>query len=333
MALNILDTTYSGTYAPDMIMLEMFGMDTVEKGLVYPKGDIKKQHTIDRLDIDKVLTPRQANPTDSGTNGFTIDGRVLVPKDVQVYKQFNPRDLEANQVAELLSTTILAREVPATLESYMMQALLNRSAESLEKCLWQGSTNYQGLYTEADEKFQLQFFDGFMKLFVNDPLVNLSTVSPAVITVSNIPTILNDLLTQATVKRKAMMSKKSRFKNLKFICSPKTGDIYGQFLTTATTFKGNPLDAAFISPWRGFTVETVAGMPDDTIIFCHADQTSASNLWVGMNSTQDWELKMQRVENKSEEFFMLGKWKYCVQYGWGQEIFMFTTLTAASFTS
>jgi len=330
--LNIVDTSYSGTYAPNMIMLEMFGLDTVEKGLVYVKSDIKKQATIPRIDVNNTLSPNQANPTDDGdTNGFVIDGRLLVPLDLQARQTFNPRDFEEDQYAEALSNTILAREVPATVESYMTQAFLNRSAESVETGIWQGSTAYLGHYGRDDAKFQLQYFNGFLQQFVNDAAINLSSISPVTITTSNILTILNDLIQQCTIKRKAMITDKKRFEKLKFIMSPTTGDIYGQALTTGTTYKGNRLDAPYISPWRGYLVETVAGMADNTIIFCRADESVNSNLWVGCNSTQDWQLEIKRVNNGNENFYILAKWKYCVQYGWSQEIFMYTTLTAANF--
>lgn len=332
MALNIQDTSYSGTYAPYMIMLEMFGLDTVEKGLVYVKSDIKKKATIPRLDVNNTLSPRQANPTDDGdSNGFVVDGRVLIPQDLQARITFNPRDFEQDQYAEILSNTILAREVPATVESYMTQAFLNRSAESVEKGIWQGSTAYQGHCSRDEANYQIQYFDGFMKQFVSDSAINLSSISPVTITTSNILPILNDLIQQVATKRKAMITDKKRFEKLKFIMSPNTGDIYGQALTTGTTFKGNRLDAAYISPWRGYLVETVAGMPDNTIIFCHADETVNSNLWIGCNSVEDWQLEIKRVNNGNENFYILAKWKYCVQYGWAQEIFMYTTLTAANF--
>lgn len=335
MAFDIVDKSYSGTYAAEIIMLSLFGMDTVEKNLVFVKGDIAKQHTIPRMNIKNVLTPRQSDPVDSGVNGFTIDGRVLIPQDMQVYKEFNPRDFEDDQYAEELESTIINRSVPASIEDKMMQLLMNRAGESIETSIWQGSTDYRGVYTENDDKYQLQFFDGFMKMFVNDPLINLSTISPVAITTLNIQTILDDLLGQVAIKKKAMITDKLRFQRLKFTMSPVTGDIYGRSLTTGTTYKGNQLSAAEITPWRGYKVETVAGMPDNTIILCHADGSSSSNsnLWVGMNSESDWTLKLDRVNAKSENWFMLGKWKYCVQYGWAEEIFMYTTLTAANFTA
>lgn len=332
MALNIVDQSYSGTYAPYLIRQAVYGMDTVKKGIVYVKSGIKKLHTIDRIDLKNPLTPRQANPTDSGLNGFTIDGRTLIPKDVQAIKIINPRDFETSQLAEQLSNTILAREVPADIQTQMVQLLLNRCAEQFENGLWMGSEAFQGSYTEADARYQIQYFNGFLQQMVNDPLINLSSVTPAVITNLNVLTIMNDLIAQATTKKKALITDEFTFRDMKFMISATTCTLYGEALTTGTSFKGNPFDTGYITPWRGYKVERIAGMPDNTIIFCRAtEDPQISNLWVGMNSQQDWDLKIARVAPLSEEFGILGKWKWCVNYGWGEEIFMFTTLAKADF--
>ena len=48
-----------------------------------------------------------------------------------LYTEFNPRDFEAHWLAEQLSPTLLARELPVTAENYMMQIGLNRMFEQL----------------------------------------------------------------------------------------------------------------------------------------------------------------------------------------------------------
>lgn len=58
----------------------------------------------------------------------------------------------------------------------------------------------------------------------------------------------------------------------------------------------------------------------------------SSNLYVGMNSTEDNQLKLMRLQNNSELFFLKGLMKYDVQYGFSKQIFLYTTLTAADFT-
>lgn len=332
MAFNIVDTSYSGTYSEYFLMQATYGMDTVKKGLVAVIGDIKKQHTIARLDYKNPLKKRMATPTTNNANPFTMDGRLLIPGSVDIYEEFNPRDLESNQIAPQLSETVLAREVPQTLQSQMVQLVLNRAGEQYETGLWQGSTDYQTLTDETDPRYQLQFFDGFLKRMVNDPLVNLSTISPVTITTSNIFNIMDDLLKEATKKVKGLVTDPERYSRMKYIMSPLTEAIYTEALRTGVTFKGIALSTGYTAPWAQYAVEGVSGMADNTILFLRStDEEGISNLYVGMNSMKDWELRLMRVSNASELFFIQGKFKWDVNYGWGQEVFMYTTLTPNSF--
>jgi hypothetical protein len=331
MAFNIADQSYSGTYSQYFIMKATYGMETVRKGLVNIVDGIKKQHTIARLDYINPLKPRMAVPVATNANPFNLDGRLIIPQSVDVYEEYDPRDLEQNQLAEQLSTTVLDRMVPAGFQSQLVQMVLNRSMEQYENCTWMGSLAYAGKVADTDPRYQLQFFNGFMQRFVNDPLINLSSVSPAIINGSNVTTIMDDLIIQATTKKKALISDEFRFVRLKFLMSPNTGSIYQQYLRGAS-FKGNPFDVGYIAPWGGYAVETLSGVPDNTILFLRAvDEPMVGNLYVGMNSMSDWQLKVMRTANANETFFIQGKWKWDIQYGWPEEIFMFTTLTAASF--
>jgi len=332
MGISILDTSFSGTYAPYLIKRAMYGMDTLKKGICYVESGIKKLHTIDRLDLENPLSPRQETPTDDGQNPFVIDGRTLIPQDVQAYRVINPRDFEVSQLGLQLADAILARQIPVELATQLFTVLLGRSAEQLENGIWVGSTAYQGHYTSSDERYQVQYFNGFIQQMVNDPLINLSTISPVAITTSNILTILDDLVSEASRLVKALITDERTFQDMKFLMSAKTYNIYGQALRTGTTFKGNSLDASSAGRWGGYEVVRIAGMPDNTVLFCRAtDDAERSNLWVGMNSQKDWDLRVDQVTNNSESYFMLAKWKWCVNYGWPQEIFMYTTLTEASF--
>lgn len=331
MAFDVQDVSYSGRYSSHFITPALYNMDTINKGLCHIVGDIGKMYTIGRIDYKNPLKPNEAVPTTDNDNPFILDGRTLIPKSVEVYEEYNPRDLEQNQLADRLSTTILDREVPQDLQSQMIQLLLNRTAEKYEDHLWMGSLDYAGV-AKSDPRFQLQFFDGWMRRMVNDPLVNLSTVSPVAITANNIFTIMNDLKSEATKKKKGLVTEKDRFRKMKYLMSPLSAEIYTEALATGTSFKGIALDVGYLPKWAGYTVESVAGMPDDTILFLRAtDEFDNTNLFAGCNSMEDWQVKNQRTLPKNETFFILAKFKWDVQYGWGDEIFMYTTLTAADF--
>ena len=326
MSLQINDTTYSGTYASYFWLPATFGMDTIQKGSVYVKDGIKKKHTIDRMDFSTPLQERAATPTSSGD--FTITGRVLNPADIMLYTEFNPRNFEDSFVAEQLSKTLLAREVPVTVESYMMQIALNRAMEQVETMIWQGSTSYTAPIGSAGNG-QLKFFDGFLKKMVTDSAVH-KVASPTTLTSSNILAAMDSLITLTATNKKSLLSRSSRFERLKFFVSVNTEQLY-QTAALNLTFKGQQFNSGQALPYKGYQVVTLAGLPDNTILFCEGLADTSSNLYVGMNSTEDNQLQLQRLQNNSELLFLKGFMKYDVQYGFSEEVFLYTTLVAADF--
>lgn len=336
MALVINDTTYAGTFASYFWLPATFDMDTIQKGVVYVQDGIKKQHTIGRVDFANPLQPRQATPTTSGT--FTVDGRVLSPKDLMVYTEFNPRDYEAHWLAEQLSPTLLARELPVTAENYMMQIGLQRAFEQVELGLWMGSTTYTAQPGTAGNG-QICFFDGFLKKMINDAAVN-QVSSPAPLTAAatgggftNIADALNALLTLAATTVKALLSRPKRYERMKFLVSINTEQIWETFLTTSLTFKGVNTTERGINKFKGYDIVALAGMPDNTIVFCESLADTSSNLYVGMNSAEDNNLQLMRLQNNSEMFFLKGLMKFDVQYGFSNQVFLYTTLTSGTFTA
>lgn len=336
MSLVINDTSYAGTFASYFWLPATFEMDTIKKGAVYVQDGIKKSHTIGRIDFANPLQPRTATPVTGGT--FTIDGRVLSPLDVMLYTEFNPRDFEQHWLAEQLSPTLLARELPVTAENYMLQLALNRAMEQLEIGLWMASTTYTAAPGSTGNG-QLVFFDGFLKKMVNDAAV-LKVASPLPLSaavsgggVYNIVDAMNALIALCATNKKALLARANRYNRLKFFVSINTEQIYQTFLTTSLTFKGINTTDKGINKFKGYEIVPLAGMPDDTIVLTEGMDDTGSNLYVGMNSQEDNNLQLSRLQANSELFFLKGLMKYDVQYGFSDQIFLFTTLTSGSFTA
>lgn len=336
MALVISDTAYAGTFASYFWLPATFGMDTIQKGAVYVQDGIKKSHTIGRVDFANPLQPRTATPTTGGT--YTIDGRSLTPLDIMFYTEFNPRDFEQHWLSEQLSPTLLARELPVTAENYMLQIGLNRALEQIENAIWMGSTTYTAAAGSTGNG-QLKFFDGFLKKMVNDSAI-YQVASPLTLSaaassgsVYNIADAFNALLVLVATNKKALLSRPTRYERMKFLVSVNTEQIWQTFITTSLTFKGVNTTDRGINKFKGYEIVPLAGFPDDTILFCESLDDTSSNLYVGMNSTEDNQLQLQRLQANSELFFLKGLMKYDVQYGFSEQIFLFTTLTTGSFTA
>lgn len=336
MSLVINDTAYAGTFASYFWLPATFGMDTLQKGVAYVQDGIKKTHTIGRVDFANPLQARVATPSSSGD--YTIDGRSLTPSDMMLYTEFNPRDFEQHWLAEQLSPTLLARELPVTAENYMLQMGLNRAFEQVETGIWMGSTTYTAAPGTAGNG-QLVFFDGFLKKMVSDVAVK-KVASPLPLSaaassgaVYNIADAFNALLALVAINKKALLSKASRYQRLKFIVSVNTEQIYETFLTTSLTFKGVNTTERGINKFKGYEIVALAGVPDDTIIFTESLDDTSSNLYIGMNSMEDNALQLQRLQANSELFFLKGLMKYDVQYGFSDQVFLFTTLVAGDFNA
>lgn len=336
MALTISDASYAGTFASYFWLPATFGMDTIQKGGVYVQDGIKKAHTIGRVDFAQPLQPRTATPTTSGT--FTVDGRVLTPQDLMVYTEFNPRDYEQHWLAEQLSPTLLARELPVTAENYMMQIGLSRAFEQIELGLWMGSTTYTATPGTAGNG-QICFFDGFIKKMLSDsavqkvasPFTLVSTASDG--SHYNVADAFSALLKLVATTKKALLSRPTRYQRMKFFVSINTEQIWYDFITTTQVYKGINTTEQGINRYKGYEIIALAGMPDDTILFTEGLDDVSSNLYVGMNSAEDNSLQLMRLQNNSELFFLKGLMKFDVQYGFSEQTFLFTTLTTGSFNA
>lgn len=335
--LVINDTAYAGTVAPYFVLPALFSFDSVVKKVVYLKDGIKKKHTIPTMDFSGALQPRTATPTQSGGN-LTISSRELDPQDAMAYQEMNPRNFEVHWDSENLTQTLLTRQLPPTAENYIMLLLLGRSFEQFEIMTWQGSVQYQNNINVPqfdspgvpNPYYQIQFADGYLKRMVNDSAVY--SVSGAVtITISNIVSAaLNPLYNLLVTNNKGLLSQDPQRKRLKFNMSYATKALYEQYLTTQP-FKGNDPTNAGLNTYLGWECVGLAGMPDNTIVFTESMSTPEGNLWVGLNSISDENFMLARLVPNSELFFFKMLMKIDVNYGRSEKVFLYTTLTSASF--
>jgi hypothetical protein len=328
----INDTSYSGTYAPNFILPAIFGMDSVNKGVVYVKDGIKKTHTIGRIDFTQPWQPRTATPSESGGD-IVVDGRPITPLDLMLYQEFNPRDFESHFLSEQLSPTLLDRTLPATFENYLTGLIVGRALEQAENMVWTGSLNYANNpnISKTDSRFQLQFFDGLLRKMIADASV-FQVPSPVALTSVNIGTALMALYQNCATNNKALITNAKKYERMKFLVSVNTCLLYEDFLTNSS-FKNNNTTEKGIMKYKGFEVVALAGLPDNTIVFTEALSSVDGNLVLGTNSILDDNFLLARVMPSSENFFVKMLMKMDTQYGFANKVFMYTTLTSSSFVA
>lgn len=336
-ALIIQDTTYAGESASYFLTRPVIEMDTVQKGCIHVHDGIKKQYTIPRIDVTNFIQKRQATPVSQGT--VTVDGQVIVPKDLMLYIEFNPRDYEQHWFAVQLNPKLLDRELPPTAEEFTMLQTMKRLNEFFEKAIWRSrlvfdpsNPNYVAPTSKGQPSTDAPYFyfDGLMTKLLN----NASTIqvsSPATLVAGtasggqeNISAALNRVYSSVP---QALLFKYGP-KGLKFHVSYLTQQIYEQDLLLGT-FKNQDTTEKGINRYKGYDVVPLAGMPDNTIIACISSPDLDSNLWLGVNSTEDENgLMLAKVQNNSELYFIKGLFKMDTQIGFPDFVVLYTTLTA-----
>ncbi len=301
----INDTTYAGEAASQFIVKAITGADTIQGGNVYLKDGIKKKFTIPRWDATYTdfIQDRAATPVSQGTS--TIDGQPLVPEDYMIYYEFNPRDFEEHWFATQLDETLIDRSLPVSVESVVVQEILKRHAKYFNNIIWNGDMTTSGVF---------KYFDGFIKKATTAE-DTVTVTSPVDLTVDNIQAKFlagYELITPALLFDPDM----------KFYVSYSTYVMYGQSQINQT-YKGIDTTAVAVPYFKGLKVERIADFPDNTYLIAKGMPTVESNLWVGMNSTDDANLVLQKKQANSELWFVKMLMKADVQIGWNSETVLY----------
>jgi len=327
-ALNIQDTTWSGPAASYMITRAVVGADTIEKGVIYVEDGIRKKKTIPRIEVSNFMQRRSATPISQGD--VVVDGRVLEPQDLMLYYEFNPRDFEAHFYAEQLQPKLLGRELPVTAENFMVMQTMKRLNEFFENAIHRGRKEYdtQGAAVNPTSKGDVAgaaayfYFDGIIKKALDASGI-ISVPTPVALTYSNIRDKFQAAL---NLVPKALLYRYGKA-GLKFVVSYADQLKYEQALRQ-DLYKNQDTTESGINRYSGYDVVPVAGLPEDTFYVCIAKPDIDSNLWLGINSTEDNQLQLMRLQNNSEMFFVKGLFKMDTQIGFADQLVIYTTITA-----
>lgn len=329
-ALSIQDTSWSGPAASYMITRAVVGADTVTKGCIYVEDGIRKSKTIPRIEVSNFIQKRTATPVSKGQ--VTVDGRVLTPLDLMLYYEFNPRDYEAHFYAEQLEPKLLGRELPVTAENFMMMQTMKRLNEFFENATWRSRIQYDpsGLAVNPTSKGDLAdaanyfYFDGLIKKALDAPDTIL-VPSPVALTGGASGNIYAMFNAAYALIPKALLYRYGAG-GIKLMVSYPDQQKYESFLTEAS-FKNNDTTEKGINRWKGYDVVPLAGLPENTFFFCIGKPDIDSNLWIGINSTEDNKLQLERLQNNSELFFVKGLFKMDTQIGFTDQLVVYTTIT------
>lgn len=327
-AIVLNDTTFAGDVTSFMITRAVIDADTINKGCVMVEDGIKKQRTIPRLEVSGIFQKRQATPISQGT--VTIDAVTLVPRDLMLYFEFNPRDFESHWYAFQLEKKLIDETLPPTIENFMVMQTMKRVAEFFENAIWRSRIDYDLTGTALDPTTKgalatdanFFYFDGLVKKALAAG-TTIQVPSPVALTPTNIRTMMQ---TAYQLVPPALLYKYGSG-GLKFLMSYADQQKYENALLT-DTFKNQDTSERGINRYSGYDIVPCAGIPQNTFFLCIAKPDIDSNLWIGMNSMDDNQLQLMKLQNNSELYFIKGLFKLDTQIGFPDQLVMYTTITA-----
>lgn len=336
MGLQITDTTYAGEAASYMLTRMVTGADTIQKGAAMVQDGIKKKFTIPKVEVADLIQPRQETPTSKGS--MTVNASALTPEDCMLYIEFNPRDFEQHWYAFQLENRLLDETLPQTAESFIMMQTMARLNEWFEMAWWQSRKQFnpdgdnitpssKGVNETGSPFFDsvgaptMFYWDGFIKKALDNSAV--AVTSPIALTSGNI----RDKMTEALAKLPKALLFKFGAQGTSIIMSYQDKAKYDEALRT-DSFKNIRSDEAGYTQYRGYDIKVLAGLPENTFFVTTARPDNRSNTWIGINSVDDNTLDLKKLQNNSELYFIKGLFKADVNFGFYDQVVIYTTQTA-----
>jgi hypothetical protein len=174
-----ITTTYTGQFAGQYISAALLSGDTIAKGGLTVKPNIKFKEVIKRVELDGIVKDQTCDFTDTST--LTLTERILQPEFLQVNLELCKSDFESDW--EAIQMGYSAFDVlPKNFVDYFIAYNSAKVAEWVEQKIWTGAT------ANAGE------FNGFQALLAADTTVIDVTAATGGVTAANVITELGKVV-------------------------------------------------------------------------------------------------------------------------------------------
>ena len=301
-----ITTTYAGESAGQYIAAALLSADTIDKGLITVKPNIKFKEVIKKAAMDDIL--KDGTCDFSATSTLTLTERILAPETFQVNLNLCKADFRSDWQAVEMGYSAYD-ELPSSFADFLIAEVAAKVAAANENNIWQGANATAGE------------FDGFTVLFAADS--DVVDVTGTTVTASNVITELGKVVDAipATLYGK---------EDLTLYVAPNVARAYvralGGFAATiganGVDNKGTQWFAGQELSFDGVRVAMVSGLPSNDIV---AAQTS--NLYFGtglLNDSQEVKILDMGDLDGSQNVRVIMRLTAGIQYGIGAEIVYYT---------
>jgi hypothetical protein len=330
MAITLTTPNYT-QYEKDFFITEaVIDLTTVNAGLMYVATGVKNdQYVVPTLSSNPLLQPYAATPTSAGTT--TLGNKTITLGKFMPYEDFNPNIFENHWHVDQLTDRLMARQLPATFENYLGTYYTRKTFAPIETAIHMGSKGYTasvGTVGSPGVNFNNQHFDGIIRQAVLDG-TSLKVASPVALTSAN---IISKMEAAKNLLPTALLADPKRYEKVKFIMSVLDFQKYEEALAT-TSFKNQDTTEAGARKYKGYKIEVVAGLPENTFYFCEATTAPTSNLHMPVTEAIGMNFEINKLQANSDLYFYKGMVKMGVTVAKMNEFVIYTTKIAGDFTA
>jgi hypothetical protein len=164
-----ITTTYAGEFAKKYISAALLSANTIEKGGIEVRPNIKFKEVIKRIATDALL--KNATCDFDATSTVTLTERILQPEEFQVNLQLCKKDFRSDWEAVSMGYSAFD-SLPPAFADYLIAHVAAKVAEAMEVNIWRGANATAGQ------------FDGFVPLATAD--ASVIDVAGTTITAANV---------------------------------------------------------------------------------------------------------------------------------------------------
>jgi hypothetical protein len=325
MSLSLTTPVYTQAEQDFFITEAVIGLNSINAGIFYVATGVKN---------DKYVFPKATSTTylnarqDSATmNGLTVlADRTIELGAFESGETFNPNIFENHWHKDQLNNIILDRGLPSTFENYIATYYTAKVLSPVENMIHIGSVDYTAT-TTLDANYSIRYFDGIIKQAVDSTDPSLS-VSYSAVTSANIISKLEEMKNKMSI---AVLSQNDRYNKLKFIMGVLDFEKYEEALTS-TSFKNNDTTQRGINRYKGYEIMVLAGVPENTMYFTHADTSVDSNLQLALTDIGNMSFSLEKMPFPSKLYGYVVSTKMGVGIARPSEFVIHTSYVEGDFT-
>lgn len=343
---TFLQNGYNGEVLEDLLTYTAQGNDTYREGLIHIKSGIQHKYTLPAIKLgdiiqDNVPTPQSTHGAKglNGENEYVFTERHLIPQDFMVYLEFNPRDYEKYWKFAQPDGNLVFRELDPKIQATMLRLLMEKKNEYLGSAIWtssKGGAASSGVVHPAGcteiGRGKEKYFDGVVKRIIdNVNATDAETIAGGQCIVSGNSQFTDGASVEAALyamwkKCPKQIRKKS---GLSFVIGWEAWDMYDQYLSDKIVKYSENTDVNKYR-FKGKKIIPIVGIPEHTIVLGEFTTGMDSNLWMGVDYSNDTEvLKVDRLQANSELFFFQMRMKMDVNIVRPAEIVVHTAYSKA----